>query len=385
MLSCFSTPQGGSLRTPARESICERLRRRLTPSSRCRPHCSSHTTVTDTPGKVSPGVTTSALPKSRRPREVSLSPNTTGAEAGKSAGQVSPRPETPSHSGQVSPEPDTENLESPSPGAETEVTALGPQETPRSLVYIHPGLAAAIGNNFTESLVELRPVWSVQAVRPHSLAKRLPIFLDSQPVYGPFFPGTSTTHTSTRSALILRRDIMTSFENYSSSEGLRDKDRDVWCLNNKQLFTPDWIEEEGDPYTASPQLELEEATRLSKIKDYELLIPALPCEPEHPKVPCPGEEKSIRHRAAGRWRKLYCANGHPFQVKRFSRVGGLGRQVYTCTRCKLSVHKKCHQLVTVQCGQRSYHQSPWCQWIHQPWRQTLRRQRSHETVQLMRL
>ncbi|KFO30932.1 hypothetical protein H920_07663 [Fukomys damarensis] len=133
MLSCFSTSRGCSLRTPDRENICERLRRRLTPSRCRRPHCRSHTTVTDTPGKVSPGVTTSDLPKSRRPREVSLSPNTT--EAGKSAGQVSPRPETPSRSGQISPEPSTENPESQNPRAESEVTATCPRETLGSLVY----------------------------------------------------------------------------------------------------------------------------------------------------------------------------------------------------------------------------------------------------------
>ncbi|KFO26499.1 Protein kinase C iota type [Fukomys damarensis] len=256
MLSCFSTSRGRSLRTPGRESIGERLRRPLTPSRRRRPHCRSHTTVTDTPGKVSPGVTTSDLPKSRRPREVSLSPNTTGTEAGKSAGQVSPRPETPSSSGQVSPEPGPENPESQSPRGESEVTATCPRETLGSLVYIHPGLAAAIGNHTTERLAEFRPVWSVQAVRPHSFTKPfLPVFLGSQPLYGPFFPGTSTAHTSTRSVLSLGRDIMTmSFETPSSFEGLCDKDRDVWCLDNKQLFTIDWVEEEGVPYTVSSPL-----------------------------------------------------------------------------------------------------------------------------------
>ncbi|XP_021103951.1 protein kinase C iota type-like [Heterocephalus glaber] len=35
------------------------------------------------------------------------------------------------------------------------------------------------------------------------------------------------------------------------------------------------------------------------------------------------------------------------------RVGRLGCQVYKCTNCKLSVHKKCHKLVTTECGQRS--------------------------------
>ncbi|XP_021122180.1 protein kinase C iota type-like isoform X2 [Heterocephalus glaber] len=141
----------------------------------------------------------------------------------------------------------------------------------------------------------------------------------------------------------------------------------MWCLDNKQLFTTDWVDEEGDSYTVSPQVELEEAFRLSGLKSScsqnELLVHVSPCIPEHPKMPCPGEEKSIHHRAAGCWRKLYCANGHTFQAKCFNRqahcavctdrVGGLGRQVYKCTKCKLSVHKKCHTFVTVECGQHS--------------------------------
>ncbi|EHB05992.1 Protein kinase C iota type [Heterocephalus glaber] len=144
----------------------------------------------------------------------------------------------------------------------------------------------------------------------------------SQPVYGPFFPGTSTTHTSTPLALILGRDIMTrSLENSILFEGLCDKDRDVWCFDNKQLFTTQWVEKEGDLYTASSQLELEEAIRLCELKkDSELLIHSSLCIP----VPCPGEEKSIHHRAAGCWRKLYYLNGHTFQAKPFSR-GSYGK------------------------------------------------------------
>ncbi|EHB02989.1 Protein kinase C iota type [Heterocephalus glaber] len=148
-------------------------------------------------------------------------------------------------------------------------------------------------------------------------------------------------------------------ENSIPSEGLCDKDPDVWCLDNKQLFTTPWVEEEGDPHSVSPQLYLEEAIRLSEIKkDSELLIHSSPRIPEHPKVPCPGEEKSIHYRAAGCWRKLYYMNGHAFQAKRFSRrahcavctdcVGGLGLQVYKCTNCKLLIHKKCHKLVTIE-------------------------------------
>ncbi|EHB04654.1 Protein kinase C iota type [Heterocephalus glaber] len=111
-----------------------------------------------------------------------------------------------------------------------------------------------------------------------------------------------------------------SLENSISFEGLCDKDGDVSCLDNKQLFTTHWVEEEGGPYTVSPQLELEEAIRLSELKKHsELLIHSSSCIPEHPKVPCPEKEKSIHHRAAGCWRKLYYANGHTFQAKCFSR------------------------------------------------------------------
>ncbi|EHB14529.1 Protein kinase C iota type, partial [Heterocephalus glaber] len=117
------------------------------------------------------------------------------------------------------------------------------------------------------------------------------------------------------------RDIMTrSLENSISFEGLCDKDRDVLCLDNKQLFTTHWVKEEGDPYSVSPQLELEQTIRLSELKkDSELLIRSSSCIPEQPKVPYPGEEKPICHRAAGCWRKLYYVNGHTFQAKRFIR------------------------------------------------------------------
>ncbi|EHB00473.1 Protein kinase C iota type [Heterocephalus glaber] len=279
-------------------------------------------TVTDTPGTVSPGVTTSDLLKSIYPSEVPLSPNTNDTETGKRMGQVSPGPETPSSSGKASPGPGIENLESQSPGGETKVTATGPQETLKSLVYIHPDLASTVGNNFTKSHAGFWPVWSLQAVGPLLFFEPcLPISLGSQLIYVPFFPGTSITHTSTQSALTLGRDIMTRYlEDSIPFEGLCDKDPDVWCLDNKQLFTTHGVEKEGDPYTVSPQLELEEAIRLSELKkDSELLIHSSLCIPAHPKVPCPGEEKFIHHRAAGCWRKLYYVNGQTFQAKCFSR------------------------------------------------------------------
>ncbi|EHB03425.1 Protein kinase C iota type [Heterocephalus glaber] len=160
-----------------------------------------------------------------------------------------------------------------------------------------------------------------------------------------------------------------SLQNSTPFEGLCDKDRDVWCLGNKQLFTTDWVDEEGDPYPVSPQLALEAALRLYQLKkDSELLIHASPCIPECPIMACAGEDKSIHQRVGGLWRKLYCANGHTFQSKRFSRcahctvctdcIGGLGHQVYKCVNCKLLVHKKCHKLVTVECGQPSLPSEP---------------------------
>ncbi|KAJ3595502.1 hypothetical protein NHX12_004805 [Muraenolepis orangiensis] len=123
------------------------------------------------------------------------------------------------------------------------------------------------------------------------------------------------------------------------------------------------ISYEGDPCTVSSQLELEEALRLYEInKDSELLIHVFPCIPEKPGMPCPGEDKSIYRRGARRWRKLYYASGHAFQAKRFNRrahcaictdrIWGLGRQGYKCINCKLLVHKKCHKLVTVECGRQ---------------------------------
>ncbi|EHB18248.1 Protein kinase C iota type, partial [Heterocephalus glaber] len=165
-------------------------------------------------------------------------------------------------------------------------------------------------------------------------------------------------------------DIMTrSLENSIPSEGLCDKDQDVWCLDKKQLFTTHSVEEGGDPDTVSPQLELEEAIRLSELKkDSELLINSSPCIPEHPEVPCPGEEKSVHHRASSCRRKLYYANGHTFQVKHVSRqarcavctdlVGVLGHQLYKCINCKLLVHKKCHKHVISECGQHSLPPEP---------------------------
>uniref|UniRef100_A0A672HE51 Protein kinase C n=1 Tax=Salarias fasciatus TaxID=181472 RepID=A0A672HE51_SALFA len=161
---------------------------------------------------------------------------------------------------------------------------------------------------------------------------------------------------------VLCRDIMiTHFEPSISYEGLYGEVRDMCSMDNDQLFTMKWIDEEGDPCTVSSQLELEEALRLYELnKDSELIIHVFPCIPEKPGMPCPGEDKSIYRRGARRWRKLYYASGHAFQAKRFNRrahcaictdrIWGLGRQGYKCINCKLLVHKKCHKMVTMECG-----------------------------------
>uniref|UniRef100_A0A3Q2VJH9 protein kinase C n=1 Tax=Haplochromis burtoni TaxID=8153 RepID=A0A3Q2VJH9_HAPBU len=163
------------------------------------------------------------------------------------------------------------------------------------------------------------------------------------------------------------RDIMiTHFEPSISYEGLYGEVKDMCSMDNDQLFTMKWIDEEGDPCTVSSQLELEEALRLYELnKDSELIIHVFPCVPEKPGMPCPGEDKSIYRRGARRWRKLYYASGHAFQAKRFNRrahcaictdrIWGLGRQGYKCINCKLLVHKKCHKLATVECGRPMIH------------------------------
>uniref|UniRef100_A0AAY4A1K3 Protein kinase C n=1 Tax=Denticeps clupeoides TaxID=299321 RepID=A0AAY4A1K3_9TELE len=164
--------------------------------------------------------------------------------------------------------------------------------------------------------------------------------------------------------LYAHRDIMiTHFEPSISYEGLYSEVKDMCSMDNDQLFTMKWIDEEGDPCTVSSQLELEEALRLYELnKDSELIIHVFPCVPEKPGMPCPGEDKSIYRRGARRWRKLYYASGHAFQAKRFNRrahcaictdrIWGLGRQGYKCVNCKLLVHKKCHKMVTLECGRQ---------------------------------
>ncbi|KAG8505470.1 Protein kinase C zeta type, partial [Galemys pyrenaicus] len=72
--------------------------------------------------------------------------------------------------------------------------------------------------------------------------------------------------------------------------------------------------------------------------------------------------ESIYRRGARRWRKLYRANGHLFQAKRFNRrahcgqcserIWGLTRQGYRCVHCRLLVHKRCLVLVPLSCRRR---------------------------------
>uniref|UniRef100_A0A8C4IHN2 protein kinase C n=1 Tax=Dicentrarchus labrax TaxID=13489 RepID=A0A8C4IHN2_DICLA len=153
--------------------------------------------------------------------------------------------------------------------------------------------------------------------------------------------------------------MITHFEPSISYEGLYGEVKDMCSMDNDQLFTMKWIDEEGDPCTVSSQLELEEALRLYELnKDSELIIHGEPHSELSP--PFPLFTESIYRRGARRWRKLYYASGHAFQAKRFNRrahcaicadrIWGLGRQGYKCINCKLLVHKKCHKLVTVECG-----------------------------------
>ncbi|XP_077007670.1 protein kinase C zeta type isoform X3 [Tamandua tetradactyla] len=131
-------------------------------------------------------------------------------------------------------------------------------------------------------------------------------------------------------------------------------------LHAGQPLTLKWVDDEGDPCTVSSQMELEEALRLCCQRRVEgLAIHVFPSVPEQPGLPCPGEHKSIYRRGARRWRKLYRANGHLFQAKRFNRrafcgqcserIWGLGKQGYRCVHCRLLVHKRCHLLVPLTC------------------------------------
>ncbi|XP_077998041.1 protein kinase C iota type-like [Glandiceps talaboti] len=137
--------------------------------------------------------------------------------------------------------------------------------------------------------------------------------------------------------------------------------REICSFDEEQPFTMKWVDEEGDPCTISSQEELSEAIRLYEVnKDSDITIHIFPNVPERPGLPCTGEDRNMYRRGARRWRKLYKVNGHTFAAKRFSRratchycsdrIWGLGRQGYKCIECKLLVHKKCHKLVKIKCG-----------------------------------
>lgn len=138
--------------------------------------------------------------------------------------------------------------------------------------------------------------------------------------------------------------------------------KEICKFDLDQPFTMKWVDEEGDPCTISSQIELDEAIRLYEVnKDAELTVHVFPSIPEKPGMACVGEDRTIYRRGARRWKKLYHVNGHLFQARRFNRraectvcsdkIWGLGRQGFKCTQCKLLVHKRCHKLVRVACGE----------------------------------
>ncbi|KAM9242074.1 protein kinase C zeta type isoform 3-T3 [Dugong dugon] len=154
--------------------------------------------------------------------------------------------------------------------------------------------------------------------------------------------------------------LITSLDAATTFEELCEDVREMCRLHQGQPLTLKWVDDEGDPCTVSSQMELEEAFRLScQRRDEGLIIHVFPSIPKEPGMPCPGEDKSIYRRGARRWRKLYRANGHLFQAKRFNRraycgqcserIWGLGKQGYKCINCKLLVHKRCHVLVPLTC------------------------------------
>uniref|UniRef100_A0A8C3WNT0 Protein kinase C n=1 Tax=Catagonus wagneri TaxID=51154 RepID=A0A8C3WNT0_9CETA len=154
--------------------------------------------------------------------------------------------------------------------------------------------------------------------------------------------------------------LITSVDAATTFEGLCEEVREMCCLCRGHPLTLKWVDSEGDPCTVSSQMELEEAFRLSgQRRDDGLIMHVFPAIPEEPGMPCPGEDKSIYRRGARRWRKLYRANGHLFQAKRFNRraycgqcserIWGLARQGYRCVNCRLLVHKRCYGLVPLTC------------------------------------
>ncbi|XP_069932775.1 protein kinase C zeta type isoform X1 [Oryctolagus cuniculus] len=137
--------------------------------------------------------------------------------------------------------------------------------------------------------------------------------------------------------------FITSVDAATTFEELCEEVRDMCGLHQHHPLTLKWVDSEGDPCTVSSQMELGEAFRLAgQHRDDGLIL-----------------HESIYRRGARRWRKLYRANGHLFQAKRFNRraycgqcserIWGLARQGYRCINCKLLVHKRCHGLVPLTC------------------------------------
>ncbi|XP_057606174.1 protein kinase C zeta type isoform X2 [Hippopotamus amphibius kiboko] len=114
--------------------------------------------------------------------------------------------------------------------------------------------------------------------------------------------------------------LITSLDAATTFDELCEEVREMCRLHQGHPLTLKWVDSEGDPCTVSSQMELEEAFRLScQRKDEGLVLHVFPSLPKEPGMPCPGEDKSIYRRGARRWRKLYRANGHLFQAKRFNR------------------------------------------------------------------
>ncbi|XP_027055550.1 protein kinase C iota type-like isoform X1 [Pocillopora damicornis] len=166
--------------------------------------------------------------------------------------------------------------------------------------------------------------------------------------------------------------MVLSMENRITLEKFCDEMRDIFRFGEEDEFTMKWLDEEGDPCTISTQVELDEAIRLYELnRDSELVVHLFKGIPDEPGRLCDGETRNIYRRGAKRWRKIHRVNGHSFVAKRFSRLAacsfcsdriwGLGRQGYKCLECKLVVHKKCHKLIKIQCGQQPH---PSSQTIH---------------------
>eukprot|EP00794_Sanderia_malayensis_P015088 gene15088-16644_t len=144
-------------------------------------------------------------------------------------------------------------------------------------------------------------------------------------------------------------------------EVLTNELKDIYKFDDKDRFTMKWIDEEGDACTLTSQLELNEAIRLFILnKDPHLVINVFKGVPEEPGQMLPGEDRLMYRRGARRWRKIYHFNGHSFVTRRFGKfatceicndmIWGLGRQGARCLTCKITVHKKCHRFVTLECS-----------------------------------